>query len=128
MKKLQILLVLLLLTATAFSQQHGRRPQMSSQERAEKRAETMKAKLNLTDAQYQTIYSQFLKTEQQIDQQREIMRKVREENDQVLKSTLSPEQYSQYKDMQEQRRKMNRERNQNGQTDDPAPIEDPVIK
>jgi hypothetical protein len=107
-----------MITATTFAQQQGRRPQMNSQERAQKRAETMKIKLELSDAQYQTIYAQFLKTEQEMDRQREAMRKMREENDKVLKSTLTPEQYTKFKEFQEQRRKMRQGRNQDDVNDD----------
>ena len=86
----------------------------------------LKAKLGLTDTQYQTIYTQLLKNEEDMDRARAEMKRLRDENDQVLKNTLTPDQYAKLKSMQEERKNMRRERNQGPPDDsDVNPVEEP---
>lgn len=125
MKKIKWLFILLLIAGSSFAQQR-QRGNFPPQERAKHRAEMLKAKLGLTDTQYQTIYTQLLKNEEDMDRARAEMKRLRDENDQVLKNTLTPDQYAKLKSMQEERKNMRRERNQGPPDDsDVNPVEEP---
>lgn len=125
MKKIKWLFILLLIAGSSFAQQR-QRGNFPPQERAKHRAEMLKAKLGLNDTQYQTIYTQLLKNEEDMDRARAEMKRLRDENDQVLKNTLTPDQYAKLKSMQEERKNMRRERNQGPPDDsDVNPVEEP---
>ncbi|MFN8165858.1 MAG: hypothetical protein U0X76_06725 [Bacteroidia bacterium] len=125
MKKIKWLFILLLIAGSSFAQQR-QRGNFPPQERAKHRAQMLKAKLGLTDTQYQTIYTQLLKNEEDMDRARAEMKRLRDENDQVLKNTLTPDQYAKLKSMQEERKNMRRERNQGPPDDsDVNPVEEP---
>lgn len=102
---------LMIVTVALGQRQNRSGKNMSTEERAQKRAETLKAKLKLTDAQYSEVYNELLATGKQMEAQREVMRKMREDHDVKMKSILTPEQYSQLKAMQDQRKEMMRNRN-----------------
>ena len=105
--KIKFLAIVLLISTVAMGQRQERAGRDGSpEERAQKRAETLKAKLKLTDAQYDQVYTQLISNEKKIQAQRDEMKKAREDHDAKMKSILTPEQYSQLKDMQAQRREM----------------------
>ncbi len=62
--------------------------------------------MKLTDVQYNQVYTQLVSNEKRMQAQRDEMKKAREEHDAKMKSILTPEQYSQLKEMQNQRREM----------------------
>ena len=98
--KIKFLAIVLLISTVAMGQRQERAGRDGSpEERAQKRAETLKAKLKLTDAQYDQVYTQLISNEKKIQAQRD-------DHDAKMKSILTPEQYSQLKDMQAQRREM----------------------
>ena len=110
-QKIKILAMCLMMTTVALGQGQDRPGKnMSTEERAQKRAETLKAKLKLTDAQYSEVYKELIATGKQMETQREVMRKMREDHDVKMKSILTPEQYSQMKAMQDQRKERMRNR------------------
>ena len=126
--KTKFLAIALLITTVAFGQGHNRPEKgLSPEESAQKRAETMKTKLMLTDTQYTQVYDQILSNEKQMRAQREAMKKMREENDAKMKSILTPEQYTQLKEMMEQRKKMMKERRNQGE-DQPDSDSPPEVK
>ena len=105
--KIKFLAIVLLISTVAMGQRQERAGRAGSpEERAQKRAETLKAKLKLTDAQYDQVYTQLISNEKKIQAQRDEMKKAREDHDAKMKSILTHEQYSQLKDMQVQRREM----------------------
>ena len=124
--KTKFLAIALLMTTIAMGQGHDRPGKnMSPEEIAQKRSETLKAKLKLSDAQYSQVYDQILSNEKQIRTQREAMKKMRDENDAKMKSILTPEQYTQLKELQAQRKEMMKnQRNKNeDQPTDNSPSE-----
>jgi protein CpxP len=124
--KTKFLAIALLITTVALGQGQNRPGKdMSPEESAQKRADTMKAKLKLSDTQYTQVYDQILSNEKQMRAHREAMKKMREENDEKMKSILTPEQYTQLKEMMEQRKKMMKERRNQGdnQPDSDSPPE-----
>ncbi|MFZ7115925.1 MAG: hypothetical protein ACO1G9_11135 [Bacteroidota bacterium] len=118
--KLKFLAIVLLFTTVAMGQRHENAGKnLSPEERAQKRAETLKAKLQLTDVQYNEVYTQLVSNEKRMQAQRDEMKKAREDHDAKMKSILTPEQYSQLKEMQTQRREMMKgKRNRAGQSDE----------
>lgn len=117
--KLKFLAIVLLITTVAMGQRHENAGKnLSPEERAQKRAETLKAKLKLTDVQYNQVYSQLVSNEKRMQAQRDEMKKAREEHDAKMKSILTPEQYSQLKEMQNQRREMMK--GKRNETDSPS--------
>ena len=126
--KTKFLAIALLITSIAFGQGQNRPGKdMSPEESAQKRAETMKAKLKLSDTQYTQVYDQILGNEKQMRAQRDAMKKMREDNDAKMKSILTPEQYTQLKEMMEQRKKMMKER-KNQAEDQPDSDSPPEVK
>ena len=124
-QKLKILAIVLMFTTFAMSQQQKQTGKnLTPEERAQKRTETLKAKLKLTDVQYNQVYLQLVTNEKKIKAQREELKKAREEHDAKMKSILTPEQYSQLKEMQAQRKEMMKgKRNQEEHPVDDFPTE-----
>lgn len=122
--KLKILAMALMISSLAIAQRPNHPGKdMSPEQMAQKRAETLKAKLTLTDAQYNQVYDQLLSNAKLIRAQREAMKKMRDDNDAKMKSILTPEQYAELKKMQDQRReRMGKNRNND---DDPNEMETP---
>ena len=123
--KIKFLAIVLLISTVAMGQRQERAGKVGSpEERAQKRAETLKAKLKLTDAQYNQVYTQLISNEKNMQAQRDEMKKAREDHEAKMKSILTPEQYSQLKEMQTQRKEMMKgKRNQYGKQSDEAPKE-----
>jgi predicted nucleic acid-binding Zn-ribbon protein len=117
--KMKILALVLMISTIAFGQKQERnRGNLSPEERAQRRSETLKAKLQLTDEQTTKVYNELLANEKAMQQQREEMKKARQKHDEAMKNILTPAQYEQLKSMQEQRREMMKNRRNQGDGDD----------
>jgi len=110
--------------AQSANRQHPREKkhqQLTPEQIANLRAQLLKAKLNLSDDQTVKTNKALLQFEQQRSDSKEEMRMDRETLESSLNSIFTPEQQTQFKEMQEQRKEQMKDRNQNSNT--PTPIE-----
>lgn len=98
-------MALCLLAGTgAFAQNQNkermRREMPTAEQMAQRKADRMKEKLNLTEAQTKQIYDYNLQQVKEMQSMREQMRAARQAEDEKMKSILTPEQYTQWKQAQ----------------------------
>ena len=94
------------------------RRDISPEEMASKRSETLKAKLQLTDAQTTQVYSEILKTQNLIKQKRNEIKEARQAQQNAMKGILTPEQFEKLKENQNSQREMMKTRRMNRQNSD----------
>ena len=94
------------------------RRDISPEEMASKRSETLKAKLQLTDAQTTQVYSEILKTQNLIKQKRNEIKEARQAHQNAMKGILTPEQFEKLKENQNSQREMMKTRRMNRQNSD----------
>ena len=106
-----------LIVSIAVSGQSGdkSRRYISPEEMARKRSETLKAKLQLTDAQTTQVYNEMLKTQNLIKQKRYEIKEVRQAHQNAMKGILTPEQFEKLKENQNSQREMMKNRRMNRQ-------------
>ncbi len=132
MKRNIISLLTFLIVSLTVSGQTGdkSRRDISPEEMARKRSETLKAKLQLTDAQTTQVYNELVKTQNLIKQKRNEIKEARQNHQNAMKGILTPEQFEKLKENQNSQREMNRNRRLNRQNsgnegDDDAPVKSP---
>lgn len=107
MKKQLLVLCLFVVTAiTTASAQEMKRKEVTSEERATKRATMLKQKLNLNDKQVKELEVLFVKQDKEMDAIKEQMRKQRETYEKDLSNIFTPEQMKQFKEMQNERKEI----------------------
>ncbi len=107
MKKQLLVLCLFVVTAiTTASAQEMKRKEVTSEERATKRATMLKQKLNLNDKQVKELEVLFVKQDKEMDAIKEQMRKQREAYEKDLSNIFTPEQMKQFKEMQNERKEI----------------------
>jgi len=107
MKKQLLVFCLFFVTAiTTASAQEMKRKEVTSEERATKRATMLKQKLNLNDKQVKELEVLFVKQDKEMDAIKEQMRKQRETYEKDLSNIFTPEQMKQFKEMQNERKEM----------------------
>ncbi len=107
MKKQLLVLCLFVVTAiTTASAQEMKRKEVTSEERATKRATMLKQKLNLNDKQVKELEVLFVKQDKEMDAIKEQMRKQRESYEKDLSNIFTPEQMKQFKEMQNERKEI----------------------
>ena len=122
MKKQLLVLCLFVVTAiTTASAQEMKRKEVTSEERATKRATMLKQKLNLNDKQVKELEVLFVKQDKEMDAIKEQMRKQRESYEKDLSNIFTPEQMKQFKEMQNERKEMKADIKE--QKKDPVPTE-----
>lgn len=109
----------LIVSITVSGQSDGKnRRDISPEEMARKRSETLKAKLQLTDAQTTQVYNELLKTVNLIKQKRNEIKEIRQNHQNVMKGILTPEQFEKLKENQNSQREMMKNRRMNRQDSD----------
>lgn len=107
MKKQLLVFCLFFVTAiTTASAQEMKRKEVTSEERATKRATMLKQKLNLNDKQVKELEVLFVKQDKEMDAIKEQMRKQRETYEKDLSNIFTPEQMKQFKEMQNERKEI----------------------
>ena len=108
MKKQILALSLFFITAIAStaSAQEMKRKEMTSEERATKRAMMLKEKLNLNDKQVKDLEALFVKQDKEMDAIKEQMRKLRENYEKDLSTIFTPDQMKQFKENQAERKEI----------------------
>ena len=107
MKKQLLVFCLFFVTAiTTASAQEMKRKEVTSEERATKRATMLKQKLNLNDKQVKELEVLFVKQDKEMDAIKEQMRKQRESYEKDLSNIFTPEQMKQFKEMQNERKEI----------------------
>ena len=107
MKKQLLVLCLFVVTAiTTASAQEMKRKEVTSEERATKRATMLKQKLNLNDKQVKELEVLFVKQDKEMETIKEQMRKQRESYEKSLSNIFTPEQMKQFKEMQNERKEI----------------------
>ena len=107
MKKQLLVFCLFFVTAiTTASAQEMKRKEVTSEERATKRATMLKQKLNLNDKQVKDLEVLFVKQDKEMDAIKEQMRKQRETYEKDLSNIFTPEQMKQFKEMQNERKEI----------------------
>ena len=84
--------------------QMQRRADKSVEQRAEERAMTLKAKLQLNDQQYSSLYNIFLNNMKVDEAMRAEKKRRHEESDAQIKNLFTPDQFAEYEKMKENRR------------------------
>jgi uncharacterized protein (DUF342 family) len=101
MKKQLLVFCLFFVTAiTTASAQEMKRKEVTSEERATKRAAMLKQKLNLNEKQVKELEVLFVNQDKEMELLKEQMRKQRESYEKSLSNIFTPEQMKQFKEMQ----------------------------
>ena len=108
MKKQILALSLFFITAivSTASAQEMKRKEMTSEERATKRAMMLKEKLNLNDKQVKDLEALFVKQDKEMDAIKEQMRKLRDNYEKDLSTIFTPDQMKQFKENQAERKEI----------------------
>ena len=107
MKKQLLVFCLFFVTAiTTASAQEAKRKEITPEERATKRAAMLKQKLNLNDKQVKELEVLFVDQEKEMEVIKEQMRKQRESYEKSLSNIFTPEQMTQFKEAQNERKEI----------------------
>ena len=117
--KILVIAGLILFSFSSFAQggrQMQRRADKSIEQRAEERATTLKAKLQLNDQQYSSLYYILLGNMKKDEAIRAEMKRRHEESDAQIKNVFTPDQFAEYEKMKENMRSRMKNRQETEET------------
>jgi hypothetical protein len=108
------------------NQQVQQRQQLTPEQRAQRRADLLKAKLMLSDEQTEKVKEASLRLAQNRDANRDDMRKEQEAFDNALRGILNPEQIEKYEAMNEERKERIKARMEERRTEEKRQVDSPT--